>query len=111
MNSITLVVLLFNFDHSSKNNMDIKLYKIKVTGKVQGVWFRKDTARRAKDLGILGFVRNETDNSVYIEVVGAEKALEIFLDWLHIGSPMSKVRSVNFEVGEMKDFTTFDVLS
>ena len=91
--------------------MDIKLYKIEVTGKVQGVWFRKYTVNKAKDLGIKGFVKNESEPTVYIEAIGAEEALEKFLEWLHIGSPLSKVESVHFEVGEMQDFTAFTVRS
>ena len=45
----------------------MKHLKIKVSGKVQGVWFRAATQVEAKRLGISGFVRNEADGGVYLE--------------------------------------------
>ena len=40
--------------------------KIRVNGKVQGVWFRAFTRDRATELGLTGWVQNETDCSVYL---------------------------------------------
>ena len=69
-------------------------YKITVTGKVQGVFFR-DTARQvATRLGLRGFARNEPDGSVYIEVEGEELALQEFLKWCPEGSQYAEVQSV-----------------
>jgi acylphosphatase len=45
-------------------------YQITVSGKVQGVWFRKSTQDKARELGLRGFVRNQPDGSVYIEASG-----------------------------------------
>ncbi len=75
--------------------MACKHLKIKVTGKVQGVWFRKYTKDQAQALNIKGFVRNEPDGSVYIEAESAqEKQIHKFLQWLHQGAPLSKVNNV-----------------
>ena len=72
-----------------------KHYKIKVTGKVQGVWFRKYTLVKALDLGLKGFVKNKDDGSVYIEVESNNpKRLQDFLVWLKNGSPTSEPEEV-----------------
>ncbi len=72
-----------------------KHYKIKVTGKVQGVWFRKYTLLKALDLGLKGIVKNESDGSVYIEVESDnEEFLQSFIQWLYEGSPQSKPKEV-----------------
>ena len=89
--------------------MEIKLIRIKVEGRVQGVWFRKYTAMKAKELNINGFVKNDRDQSVYIEATGDQKDLQLFLNWLAIGSPLSNVRSVNYEEGELKEFQSFKI--
>ena len=54
------------------------LYKIHVTGHVQGVGFRWNAVREARNLDIKGFVRNLSDGSVYIEAEGSSMAFEYF---------------------------------
>jgi len=71
-------------------------YTIIVTGKVQGVWFRKYTKEKADKLGIKGFVQNELEGTVFISAEGTEKVLEKFIKWLHIGSPLARVREVTY---------------
>jgi acylphosphatase len=66
--------------------------KIKVTGKVQGVYFR-DTARQvAENLEIQGFARNEPDGSVYIEAEGSDSALNEFMEWCREGPREAEVQ-------------------
>jgi acylphosphatase len=48
----------------------MKHWNIKVTGKVQGVFFRASTKAVADQLGVKGFVKNLSDGSVYIEAAG-----------------------------------------
>jgi len=70
-------------------------YKIEVKGKVQGVWFRKYTLEKAQSLGLTGYVMNLPDGKVYIEVESRDlKKLQALVDWLHKGSPLSKVEKV-----------------
>ncbi len=70
-------------------------FKIEVSGKVQGVWFRKYTQEKAELLDIKGFVMNLPDGKVYIEAESNDPdKLQILLDWLHQGSPLSKVSEV-----------------
>lgn len=84
-------------------------YKILVKGKVQGVWFRKYTKKQADVLHLKGFVRNEPDGAVYIEVEGEEDFVLKFIDKLYIGSPHSKVTGLEFEPVDLKKFESFEI--
>ena len=87
-------------------------YQIKVSGKVQGVWFRKHTQAQARSLNIKGFVKNEPDGSVYIEAESHEPTkLNAFIKWLYEGSPLSKVNTVEIlEDSPCHDFEGFEIL-
>ena len=89
--------------------MELLHYKILVKGKVQGVWFRKYTKERAIELGLKGFVRNEVNNDVYIEVEGAKEILEVFIDRLYDGSPFSNVTEILYDSGKLQNYSTFDI--
>ena len=86
-----------------------KHFKIKITGRVQGVWYRASTERKAKELGLCGFVKNEPDGSVYAEAEGTDEQLKKLINWCKSGPPLAKVDSVNIEQGEVLDFTDFEV--
>jgi len=62
-------------------------------------------------LGLKGFVMNQTDGSVYVEVEDDNPVkLDEFIHWLHKGSPLSKVDKV--EILEEKDcegYTGFEI--
>lgn len=72
---------------------------IEVYGRVQGVGFRFFTERKARELGISGFVKNRPDGSVYIEAEGEPQALELFIEWCKAGPNWAKVQNV--KVAEM----------
>ena len=67
---------------------------IKVYGKVQQVGFRFYTRKKAQELGLYGFVKNELDGSVYIEVEGPEIEMEHFVLWCHQGPKWARVDKV-----------------
>ncbi len=85
-------------------------YKIKVQGKVQGVWFRKYTFDKALELKLRGFVQNESDGSVYVEVEGNDEVLDKFIKWLHTGSPQSSVDKVEIiQKQDCKNLSSFEI--
>ena len=71
--------------------------KFRVEGRVQGVWFRESTRKRAEDLGISGHAINRDDGSVEILACGDSDAVDKLADWLREGPPMAKVDSVTAE--------------
>ena len=82
-------------------------YRIKIKGKVQGVWFRVCTRDEATRLGLTGFVRNEQDGTVYAEAEGEEGQLDAFVRWCHIGSEQSEVGEVSVDQGDIQGFKEF----
>jgi acylphosphatase len=68
-----------------------------ITGKVQGVYFRKFTQQKAVELSIFGFVENADDGSVVGEAEGRLDKMVEFKHWLETkGSPKSKIESATF---------------
>jgi acylphosphatase len=56
-----------------------------VHGRVQGVNFRYYTLRRANDLRLTGYVRNQWDGTVEVAAEGPRQALEQLLAFLRTG--------------------------
>lgn len=85
-------------------------FNIRVLGKVQGVFYRANTRKKAYDLGITGFVRNEADGSVYIEAEGRLDNLNEFVSWCRTGPDRAKVEEVQVKSGsELKNFDKFEI--
>jgi acylphosphatase len=68
-----------------------------VCGLVQGVGFRMWTQRRARALGLSGYVRNLEDGSVEVVGEGPQGSLEQFLAVLRRGPEGAEVRSVQVD--------------
>lgn len=82
---------------------------ITISGRVQGVWFRKYTQTQALKLGIKGFVKNLPDGNVYVEAEAAQAVLDQFIAWCHVGSPLSSVKEVKWDKGELLSFSAFEI--
>ena len=68
-----------------------------VSGGVQGVGFREATLRRARALGLMGWVRNSEDGTVSVHAEGAEQPLEQLVAYLHNGPRLARVSGVAFD--------------
>jgi acylphosphatase len=85
-------------------------FNITVKGRVQGVFFRVSTQREASRLGLTGFVRNEADGGVYVEVEGEQADIDKLLLWIRRGGPpQGWVNDLDIEVGEIENFTRFEI--
>ena len=62
-----------------------------VSGRVQGVWFREGCRRRARALGVGGWVRNLPDGRVEAVFEGARPAVEACVEWCRTGPPGARV--------------------
>jgi acylphosphatase len=82
----------------------VKHFNITVSGKVQGVYFRVYTEKKANELGLSGFVQNEKNGDVYIEAEGSEEKLSQLKEWCKTGSPGAEVKKVEVSEGEIKNF-------
>ncbi|TFF98503.1 MAG: acylphosphatase [Promethearchaeota archaeon] len=87
---------------------DQKHLSIDVYGRVQGVFFRASTRKRARKWGLTGYVRNMPDGTVHIEAEGSKEQLEKLLAFAQEGSRLARVDKVkkkyNEPTGEFPDF-------
>ena len=65
-----------------------------IEGRVQRVGFRASCSRRALDLGISGWVRNQSDGSVEVQAEGPPLALSELRAWCEVGPPGARVLRV-----------------
>jgi acylphosphatase len=80
-----------------------------ITGRVQGVGFRFYMQRKARELGVTGWVRNRRDGSVEAMVQGETDAVETMTSWAHHGPRSAVVAEVRTADGE-GDYSSFEVL-
>lgn len=71
--------------------------RFKVSGRVQGVFFRASTRDVAVPMAITGHAINMPDGSVEVLACGERAALQKLQQWLHEGPPMASVTSVAAE--------------
>ncbi|MGB0697195.1 MAG: acylphosphatase [Rhodospirillaceae bacterium] len=74
-----------------------RVVRVRVEGRVQGVFYRAWTVETAKALGLSGWVRNRSDGSVEALFSGAEPSVERMIAACHQGPPSAAVRSVSAE--------------
>lgn len=87
----------------------MKTYKYIVTGKVQGVWFRKNTKQIAVQLGMTGYANNLVTGQVKVMATGTDGQHKELKEFLHLGSENAEVQTVDTEEmpqTSFEDFTT-----
>ena len=68
---------------------------LRISGRVQGVWFRQSMKEEADRLGGLsGWVRNLPDGDVEAVIEGPPARVEPLVQWCHRGPPAAKVTHV-----------------
>ena len=82
---------------------------VRITGGVQGVFFRVWTQGQARELGISGWVRNCRDGSVEAHLTGEEEAVERMIVRMRRGPANARVEDVAVEVVEPGECGRFEV--
>lgn len=82
---------------------------LKVEGRVQGVFFRANTEKVAKELGVAGWVRNLDDGSVEIHAEGDRDHLDRLIDWCRRGPAMANVEHVDVDWIPAQGLQSFDI--
>jgi acylphosphatase len=83
--------------------------EVRVTGRVQGVWYRGWTQAEARRLGLRGWVRNEPDGSVTAVLAGPEAAVAAMLEAMRRGPPDARVAALETQPAEDEGFAGFEV--
>ena len=68
-----------------------------VSGRVQGVFFRAETRRKAVQLGLNGWVKNLADGRVEFLVSGPIARLNSMRSWLQNGPPLARVDKLDLQ--------------
>ncbi|KAF8569692.1 hypothetical protein P879_04200 [Paragonimus westermani] len=86
----------------------LRACEFEVFGRVQGVFFRKYASNYAKELGVVGWVKNTDHGTVCGAVEGREEAVDLFKKWLSsTGSPKSRIDRCQFKSEKPIANTTF----
>lgn len=83
--------------------------RVVVRGRVQGVGFRVSLARRARSLGVAGWVRNRPDGTVEAVFEGEAEAVERLLAFVREGPSEARVDHVEVSAEEPEGLAGFSV--
>ena len=78
-----------------------------VSGRVQGVWFRKFTQEKAQAYGVSGWVRNLSDGRVQALLCGDEKNVRQVEAWMSQGPELSTVAELISEPAPLQEYSEF----
>lgn len=84
-------------------------FEVHVSGKVQGVWYRKSAQVEAERLGLRGTVENLPDGSVLVHAEGPQAALDSLVAWCKKGPPLAKVAQVEVFRRPLVEYPDFSV--
>ncbi len=85
--------------------------RIRIFGRVQGVFFRESLRRIALANNVRGWVRNLPDGSVEAVLQGEEGAVRKVIRWARRGPPLARVTHMNivWEEVDEEEFETFEI--
>jgi acylphosphatase len=71
--------------------------RVRITGRVQGVWYRGWTVEEARRLGLSGWVRNRRDGSVEAVFAGPDALIRTMIERCRQGPPAAVVSGITEE--------------
>jgi acylphosphatase len=74
--------------------------RLRIFGRVQGVFFRNWAVGEARALGLTGWIRNRTDGSVEALAFGDAEAVDAFIAKCGEGPPAAIVERIDMETAE-----------
>jgi acylphosphatase len=83
--------------------------RVRISGRVQGVFFRAEARSRAESLGLAGWARNAADGSVEAVFEGDEARVRSMVDWCRRGPSGARVDNVEVQTEEPTGETGFRV--
>jgi acylphosphatase len=73
----------------------MRCVRVRISGRVQGVFFRASCARLAEELGLSGWVRNRPDGDLEAVFQGTDEAVDDMIGWCREGPPHARVAGVD----------------
>jgi acylphosphatase len=84
--------------------------RIRVFGRVQGVFYRATAKTKADDLNLVGWVKNEMDGTVLMEVEGEEDKVQEMIQWCNQGPLFSRVDDILHEPSNSTGRKEFEII-
>jgi DNA ligase D-like protein (predicted 3'-phosphoesterase) len=94
---------------TAKQEPDSRAVRVTIAGEVQGVGYRDAARRRARRLGVLGWVRNDPDGAVRVHAEGPAEAVGAFLEFLGAGPRGAEVASVDVADAKVEGHEQFAI--
>ena len=82
-------------------------YRLLISGRVQGVYFRDACQRRAREHGVSGWVRNLADGRVEAVFEGAAEDVQRLVEWARHGPDLAVVTDVAIEAERPEGLRAF----
>ncbi|HYA40841.1 MAG TPA: acylphosphatase [Syntrophobacteraceae bacterium] len=90
--------------------MEKRRVRVRISGRVQGVFFRAYTHEATQLIGVTGWVRNLHDGRVEAVLEGDADKVNKMVEWCYEGSPLSRVDEVEvLEEVYSGDFSRFQI--
>lgn len=83
---------------------------IKISGRVQGVFYRVSAKEQADTLQVEGWIKNEPDETVTAYVSGDEENVQAFINWCRTGPPGAQVEDIKIENCAAQSVNGFGIL-
>ena len=83
--------------------------RVVVSGRVQGVFFRDTTRRRAEAAGVAGWVRNTADGTVEAVFEGEPAAVDEMVEFCRRGPGRAEVAGIDVEEEQPEGLSGFEV--
>ncbi|MDI6916819.1 MAG: acylphosphatase [Thermoplasmatales archaeon] len=83
--------------------------RVRFYGRVQGVFFRSNTERKAIEMGVNGYVRNMPDGSVEAVFEGNESRVKEIIDWCSKNIRAARVTHVDVKYEDAEGFDGFEI--
>jgi acylphosphatase len=91
-------------------NNDTERAHVRISGQVQGVFFRDSTRQKAEELGLAGWVKNTPDGQVEALFEGPSKRVREMVGWCEEGPRHASVENVDTDFeGASGDLEGFEV--
>lgn len=87
-----------------------KRYILTISGKVQGVWYRKSAEKMAKQLMVFGWIKNLPNGKVQADVEGEIEKIWQFIEWCKNGPELAEVEKVVITEEMVLGYTKFEIL-
>jgi acylphosphatase len=84
-------------------------YRVLISGRVQGVFFRDTCRRLAESAGVAGWVRNLPDGRVEAVFEGSDEDVGPLVAWAHTGPRLAQVEDVAVQPEPPEGLTTFQI--